>query len=173
MDEKTVATIAKLFDLVNKTFSIESMAILLVLSLAFLKIPPSILAYFNITLPQEWMPYAGGLFIFSSVTLSVRGCFRLANISIKGIKNLVVISPYENIINTLTPDEISYLAQFFIPEQKEIVLFDEDCSIVLGLIVKRIIVKVAYGDISSRTPFKISERYKPYAAKLFSNVLNK
>lgn len=170
MDDKTVGLLAKFIELTSKTLSFESMTILLVISLFILKAPNSWWDYFNIELPQEILPYTGGVFIFSLGVISVKSVFSIGRKFKEKIESLSGQTYTNNIIDNLNQDEILCLSVFFIPKMTEIVHLNENSIVVIGLINKEIIAQAAIEFAMDKTPFQISREFKPYLTKKFSKM---
>jgi len=163
MDDKSIGIVSKLFEYANIAFSFESMITLLVISLAILKIPQSILGMLGVSLSEQVISGASLTFIISSCTLFVRVIFKIGRSLSEWVLEISLNRHFKKAIKELNAGEFDCLMRFFFPISVEIRMLNIQNPTVVGLINKGIIFPVVIGSHSlDSVPCQISKNCKPY-----------
>ena len=171
MDDKSIGIASRLIEYANIAFSFESMIILLVISLAILKIPHSILEMAGVSLSEQVISGASLTFIISSCMLFVRGIFKIGRSLREWVLGISLNRYFKKAIKELNAEEFDCLMRFFFPISVEIRMLNIQTPTVIGLINKGIIFPVVIGSHSlDSVPCQISNNCKPYLFPIIADM---
>ena len=169
MDDKAIGIASKIFEHATASFSFERMSIILIISLAILKVPQPIFDIAGVSFSQHVISGASFTFIVSLCTVVVRAAFKIGLFLKLWVEEKLGKKYLEEIINDLTVDEFNCLMMFFFPKRSEVILLNMTRPIVVGLMNKGILFPAGTGSLDS-VPFQISNYYKPYLFMIVENI---